>query len=130
MQMTFTLNFNHMLKKSIICCAMIGAVAVAVASSGGGDKRKSEPLKPEFTPIRTTNGFTLKAGATYMGSNLLSSVRGYNLVTYNTIVTYQKGNTVYILPQQIKIGSTTSQYKPVLQKSNFKLLDLKINLHK
>lgn len=120
-----------MLKKSIICCAMIGAVAFAAASSGGGDKRKSEPLKPEFAPIRTTNGFTLKSGPSYMGSNLLSSERKNNLVTYNTLVTYQKGNTVYILPQQIKMSITpASSFKPTTFRSNLNLLDLKINLHR
>ncbi|MFT3822398.1 MAG: hypothetical protein QM731_00710 [Chitinophagaceae bacterium] len=121
-----------MLKKSIICCAMIGAVAVAVASSGGGDKRKSEPLKPEFTPIRTTNGFTLslKSGSSYMGSNLLSSERKNNLVMYKTLVTYQKGNAVYILPQQIKVNVASSSFKPSTLKSNLNLLDLRINLHK
>jgi len=114
-----------MLKKTLISCAMIGAVALAaVASSGGGKKKSEAPLKPIYTPIRTTNGFTLKAGPSYTGSHILSSERSRNFITYSTVVTYQKGNTVYILPQQVK-----SNIKPTF-KTNLNLLDLKIKLHK
>ncbi|WP_162915633.1 hypothetical protein [Paraflavitalea soli] len=114
-----------MLKKTLISCAMIGAVALAaVASSGGGKKKSEAPLKPIYTPIRTTNGFTLKAGPSYTGSHILSSERSRNFITYSTVVTYQKGNTVYILPQQVK-----SAIKPTF-KTNLNLLDLKIKLHK
>ena len=66
MQANFTQKLNHMLKKTIISFAMIGAVALALASSGGGNKKKSEaPRKTEFTPIRTTHGFTLKAPSNF-----------------------------------------------------------------
>lgn len=110
-----------MLKKTIISFALIGAVALAVASSGGG-KKKTAARKPEFTPIRTTNGFTLKAGPMYAGSSIRSTERSVNTITYNTIVTYQKGNSVIILPHQTKM-STMSYFK-----SNLNFLDLKVRL--
>lgn len=125
MKANSTLKLDHMLKKTLISCAMIGAVALAAVGSSGGGKKKSEaPLKPIYTPIRTTNGFTLKAGPSYTGSHILSSERSRNFITYSTVVTYQKGNTVYILPQQVK-----SNIKPTF-KTNLNLLDLKIKLHK
>jgi hypothetical protein len=125
MKANSTLKLDHMLKKTLISCAMIGAVALAaVASSGGGKKKSEAPLKPIYTPIRTTNGFTLKAGPSYTGSHILSSERSRNFITYSAVVTYQKGNTVYILPQQVR-----SNIKPTF-KTNLNLLDLKIKLHK
>lgn len=127
MQANSTLKFNHMLKKSIISCAMIGVVTLALASSGGGGgKKKSSvtPLSTSFTPIRTTNGFTLKAGPAYTGSQIYSSERNHNFVTYNTLVTYQKGNTVYILPNRVTVNT-----KP-LYRSNLNVLDLRIRLRK
>lgn len=125
MKANSTLKLNHMLKKTLISCAMIGAVALAaVASSGGGKKKSETPLKPIYTPIRTTNGFTLKAGPSYAGSHIFSSERSRNFITYNTVVTYQKGSTVYMLPQQVKMNT-----KPTF-KTNLNLLDLKIKLHK
>jgi hypothetical protein len=124
MQTNSTLKFNHMFKKTLISCAMIGAVALAVASSGGGKKKSELPLIPSYTPIRTTNGFTLKAGPSYAGSHIFSTVRNQNSITYGTVITYQKGNTIFIMPQQVRMNT-----KPTY-KSNLNLLDFKIRLHK
>jgi hypothetical protein len=124
MNSNFTQKLNHMLKKTIISFVMVGAVALAVASSGGGDKKK-EARKAEFTPIRTTNGFTLKAGPAYTGSHTFGSIRNNNVISYNTVVTYQRGNSVFILPHQSRVNTTVPSYR-----SNLNLLDLRIRLHK
>ena len=134
MQANFTLKLNHMLKKTIISCAMIGTFALALASSGGGDKKKAESLrKPDFTPIRTTNGFTLKAGPAYTGSHTFYSVRTNNVVSCNTVVTYQQGNKVFILPYKnssrvnINVTPDKSTYQ---QHNNLNAFDLKFRLRK
>jgi len=115
-----------MFKKTIISCTMIGAVALALASSGGGNGKKSEaPRNTAFTPIRTTNGFTLKAGPTYSGSRIFSAERNKSYITYNTVVTYEKGNSVIILPHQARITTGSSAYR-----SNLRLLDIKFRLSK
>ncbi|MFL5746624.1 MAG: hypothetical protein ACJ751_18250 [Niastella sp.] len=123
-----------MLKKTIISCAMIGTFALALASSGGGDKKKAESLrKPDFTPIRTTNGFTLKAGPAYTGSHTFYSVRNNNVITCNTVVTYQQGNKVFILPYKsssrvnINVTPANSSYQ---QHNNLNAFDLKFRLRK
>lgn len=117
-----------MLKKTIISCAMIGAFALALASSGGGDKKKAEALrKPDFTPIRTTNGFTLKAGPTYTGSHIFSSVRTNNYITHNTVVTYQQGNKVFILPYKSRVNINPDQSS---HRNNLNAFDLKIRIRK
>lgn len=121
-----------MLKKTIISCAMIGAVALALASSGGGDKKRAETLrKPDFTPIRTTNGFTLKAGPMYTGSHVFTTVRSSNYITTNTVVTYQQGNKVFILPYKprvmprVIVSPDNTTYH-----TNLNAIDLKFRLHK
>lgn len=120
-----------MLKKTIISCAMIGAFALALASSGGGDKKKAEALrKPDFTPIRTTNGFTLKAGPTYTGSRTFSSVRSNNFITRSTVVTYQQGNKVFILPYNRSRAVNISSDKSSYNRNNLNAFDLKIRLRK
>jgi hypothetical protein len=132
MQRNSTQKLNHMLKKTIISCAMIGTFALALASSGGGDKKKVESLrKPDFTPIRTTNGFTLKAGPMYTGSHTFSSVRSNNVITRNTVVTYQQGNKVFILPyrnsSRVNINVTPDN---LTYRNNLNAFDLKIRLRK
>lgn len=100
---------------------MIGLVALAWASSGGGRKKTTSTLKSGFTPIRTSNGFTLKAGPQYMGSRVFNNQR--NPLMYNTLVTYQKGNAIYILPYRYKGNGAAS-------KNNLNVIDLKVRLHK
>ena len=120
-----------MLKKTIISCAMIGAVALALASSGGGDKKRAETLrKPDFTPIRTTNGFTLKAGPMYTGSHVFTTVRSNNYVTYNTVVTYQQGNKVFILPYKPRVSRMNVSTDNTTFRTNLNAIDLKFRLHK
>jgi hypothetical protein len=123
MQAIFTLNLNHMLKKSlVIAVVMIGTVVLALASSGGGGNKKQSlaSSKQGFTPLKSSYGLTLKAGPNYTGS-YISSRQGNNVLSYNTLVTYQKGNTIFILPYKYKLNTS---------RTNLNALDLKINIHR
>jgi hypothetical protein len=121
MQANYTLKLNHMLKKSIISMAMLGAVALALASSGGGDKKKAAVTSGVST-MKTSPGFSLRAGRSY--TNVLSVKSGAQSYTVsNTLLTYRKGNTIYLLP-------TYRTNKPLAQKSNLNLINVKVKLKK
>ena len=127
MQAIFTLNLNHMLKKSlVVAVVMIGTVVLALASSGGGGSKKKSlaSTKQGFAPLRASNGITLKAGPNYTGSYSYSSQRN-NILSYKTLVTYQKGNTIFILPYKYKLNTTRQAMK-----NNFNVLDLKISIRR
>jgi len=114
-------------KKALISSILLGFAAFAIASmGGGGNKSKEKATRPEFTPIRTTNGFTLKAGPSYRGSMIVGQEKGKNLVAYNSIVTYQKGNTTYILPVKYKLQTSAASQSG----SSLQMFNLKIKLHK
>jgi len=116
------------MRKTLISTLMLAVVGLAIASKGGGGDKKSGkvPLKTNFVPIRTTNGFTLKAGPTYAGSILTGTQAAREYVSFNSLITFQKGNSTYILPYTYKIN--TAIY---LRNSgnNLHLLDLRINMH-
>ena len=114
-------------KKLFTSLALVSVGVLAIASmGGGGSKSKEKTVKPEFTPIITTNGFTLKAGPVYHGSMMLGQERNKTIVSFNTIKTYQKGNTTYILPVRYKMQtSAVSQSGSSLQ-----MLNLRIKMHK
>ncbi len=114
------------MKGTLMSVLLVGAVIFAFGSKGGGgDKKKNNTLKTDFTPIRTIGGFTLKSGPAYTGSFLLSRERdNRGVISINTLVTYQKGNTIFILPYRYKLDFSSSP------KSNLQLLDLKIKMHK
>jgi hypothetical protein len=114
-----------MLKKFVIGFTMLSVVVLASASSGGGGNKKHDIVKSGFKPVSNASGFSLKAGIQYTGSHILNSIKDRDFVMYNTVFTYQNGNTVYILPYKYKLNTT----KPCF-KSNLNVLDLKVNLHR
>jgi hypothetical protein len=117
------------MRKTVICALMIAVVGFAIASKGGGgdNKKATIPLKTNFVPIRTTNGFTLKAGPSYSGSMIIGAEKTREFVSFSTLVTYQKGNSFYIMPHTYRIN--TSVYMRNNTGSNLSLLDLRINMH-
>jgi hypothetical protein len=128
MQANFTLNLHHMLKKSLVIgLAMVGTVALALASSGGGGSKKKSlaSAKQGFTPVKSSYGLTLKAGPSYSGSYVNSTQRN-NILSYNTLVTYQKGNTIFILPYKYKLNTS----RTAGSKNNLNAIDLRISIRK
>lgn len=126
-----TIKMRKLIRKTAISLLLVAVVGLTFASKGGGgDKKKAPafPFKTSFTPIRTTNGFTLKAGPAYTGSYLLGQETTQNYISLNTITTYQKGNTIFVLPYKYKV--TTSPYLNLSGKTNMQVLDFKFSLHK
>ncbi len=124
MQKIFTLNLNHMLKKSVVCATLMSVVVIGLASSGGGKKRTAIPT-PVFTPLRSTGNFTLRSRPDYAGSQGFSKMNDQNSTLYKSVVTYQKGNTIYVLPSTYRVSTSRQSFR-----SNLNVIDLKIRLRK
>jgi hypothetical protein len=117
---------NHSIVRKVASCFVLTAVAIITFGSsggGGGDKNKNRNFNKDFTPIRTSSGFTLKAGPTYNGSQLLNVRKQKDVVCLTSVVTYQKGNTTFILPYKSKMTKATV-------KNNLNAFDVKIKLSK
>jgi len=121
--------YKTLARKSAICFMLTAMAILAFASKGGGggDKGKSNPITNQFTPIRTSGGFTLKAGPTYRGSLLFNQEKKKDAVSFNSLVTYQRGNTTFILPYKSKVTLPSNKN---CFKSNLNVVDFKINLRK
>src|SRR2546423_4176740 len=89
-------------RKIAISLLLIGVTVFGFASIGGGRKSKVGSLKAEFTPIRVSSGFTLRSKPNYRGSLILKEEKFSNYIAYNSLITYQKGNSTYILPNKYK----------------------------
>lgn len=117
-----------MIRKALICASLLAMVGLALASKGGGgDKKANMPLKTSFVPIRTTTGFTLKTGPTFTGSMVTGAEKTPDYVSVHTLITYQHGNTTYIMPHTYHFNSGV--YMRNTSGSNLSLLDLRINMH-
>jgi hypothetical protein len=112
------------MKKLAILMLCVGLTFFAVASIGG-DKNKSKPkaVASNFLPLRTSKGYTLKSGPSYRGNIILKEERTPGAITYNSLITYQKGTSTYILPNKYRVPVQSS-------KSNLQLINLRIKLCK
>jgi hypothetical protein len=124
-----TIELRKLMRKLLISASLITVVGLAVASKGGGgdNKKANIPLKTNFIPIRTTTGITLKTGPEYSGSMFLATQKTHEYVSFNSLVTYQKGNMTYIMPHTYRIN--TNVYLKNNSGSNLSVLDLRINMH-
>jgi hypothetical protein len=119
------------MRQTVISTLLLAVVGLAIASKGGGgDKKKDKnvPLKTEFTPIRTTGNFTLKSTPAYSGSFFLGQEKTRTTISFNTLVTYEKGNSIFIMPYKYKMN--IPGINDGSSRNNLQLLDLRIKMHR
>lgn len=123
------MNIENTIKGYIKQAVVITALAIcgfsanaALGISGGGKVKAKNNMGIDFTPISVTNSFTLKGRLNYKGSQIMSEQRVPEVVAFNSVVTYQQGNTTYILPYKNVIPVAPSA-------NNLQLLNFKVNIH-
>lgn len=98
-------KLNLMFKKakiSLVVLMLSGIVFSAMADKGIGKKNKTKITLNinSGNSIRKSISLNLKAGLKYTGSLMSNQQISGTSYLNNTLVTYQKGNTVYIIPQK------------------------------
>lgn len=112
-----------MIKKSKIAAIVLlfcFVTYVAIADRGGfGRRNKIHFNIITLTTLKNSIAFNLKSGLTYRGNTILNQQQISNSIFTNTIVSYQKGNTIYILPYKQKVliqsYSPASGYKLIIR---------------
>ena len=96
---------NTFIKKLFTIALLTGIVSVAFADRGSGKKNKNRVLLniSNTASLKNTISFNLKTGLSYKGSLLSNHQTVGSSIMNNSIVTYQKGNTTYIIPYKHKI---------------------------
>ena len=120
--MLIIINQMKRISKIIFILILIGCSGIVVADRGGfGRKRNKVQLNINMLgSLKKSIPFNLKSGLTFRGSKLLNSQQIGN-TWYNTaLVSYKKGNTIYILPYKQKIlipnYSPESGYKLIIRR--------------
>ncbi len=127
MKTATNIQVRKLLLQALLSISMIVLVALAFASKGGGDKKKNVASKADFAPINISSAFTLKNGISYLGSHIFSQQKEKASLSVNAIITYQNGNTIYIMPYKYKVSISPLNSA---SKTNLQLLDFKIKMHK
>jgi len=87
--------------KILLVLTLCSGIAFStLADTGIGKKGRNKAALNIATPttLRNAVSLNLKLGLKYTGSLLVKQQTGVNSIFSSTLVTYQKGNTVYILP--------------------------------
>lgn len=97
-----------------------GVCLYAFADRGGFVKKNKTHLNINTNGnLKNSIAFNLKSGLTYRGSSILDQQQIGNSVISDAIISFKKGNTVYILPykQKIVIPEYTQQdgYKLIIR---------------
>jgi len=84
---------------------LFGTAQSVLADRGIGKKSKSKVTLNISTPatLRNSVSLNLKSGLRYTGSVFVNQKTVGNSMISNSMVTYQKGNTVYIIPYKQKV---------------------------
>jgi hypothetical protein len=98
-----------MIKISQISLLIVGLCGIMLL--GYADRGISKRGKTRITlninsskPFTSNLSFNLKTGLKYKGSLLSAPVKANNSPVFqSTVVTYQKGNTIYVIPYKQKI---------------------------
>ena len=94
------------LSKILLVAVVLFSTTLSVlADRGIGKKSKSKVTLNISTPttLRNSVSLNLRSGLRYTGSSLLNQSTLGNTMIINTLVSYQKGNTIYIIPYKQKV---------------------------
>lgn len=95
---------NKIAKILFLVAIFNGVMLTGFADRGVGKKSKPKvALNIAPTYGSSSVSFNLKSGLQYKGSLLNKVNTSGSSITYNNLVTFQKGNTIYILPYKQKI---------------------------
>ena len=124
-----TLQMKKLMRYVFFFMSFLIIVGLAFGSKGGDkNKKRNANLKTNFVPIRVISPFILKNGFSYSGSHILGMQKENSSFSVNSIITYQRGNTTFIMPYKYKVNNSAFNMPPA--KSNLQMLDVKISMHK
>lgn len=88
---------------------LLGLGNISFADRGAGKKSKAKTLlniNTTNTTLKSSLSLNIKSGLSYKGSLLagLNITPTNSTITSSTLLTYQKGNTTYIIPFKQKIA--------------------------
>ena len=119
-------SFTATIRLTAVSLLLFAVTALAFASKGGGDKKKHHEFDNSFTPINTASSFSLKKSPLYTGSIVSFHPEADHRISMNAMITYQRGNTTFILPYQYKVnvGSPTDYNS----RTNLQFLGVRIQM--
>lgn len=83
----------------LLTAVLNGIIFTSLADRGVGNTKKTIPS----SNFKSSISLNLKTGLKYKGSLLTGVSSNKTSLTTNNLVTYQKGNTIYVVPHKQKM---------------------------
>ena len=98
------ITIGKILQRKLFVVILLAVSAITAFATLGDGKVKTSKAKKSLLSSRdvTVSNFSLKSGYTFRGSQVINT-QAERYINLNTVVTYQKGNTTYILPLKKKV---------------------------
>ena len=98
-------HIKCLLQKKLVTILFVTASVACFATLGDGGKKSTKPTGLLTTPSGQYNAknFSLKSAYPYRGGHLVTLEQPKNYIMLNTVVTYQKWNSTYIMPLKKKV---------------------------
>jgi hypothetical protein len=100
----------RILRRAFAVCVLAAITISAFAILGDKDKN----VKKQSRSLLTNQNFSIKPGFfslksnyNFRGNHIINNNKPAQYIKLNTVLTYQKGNTTYIVPLKKKIYITT-----------------------
>jgi len=93
------------LRRKLAVILLIAVSAVTAFATLGDGKIKYDRAKGSLLSNKTklnSHSFSLKSGYTFRGNQVINT-KNEKYISLNTVITYQRGNTTYILPLKKKV---------------------------
>ncbi len=101
---------ERFIKKASIILALVSVTTVVFADRGTGKKsnkvKTTLNINTSSSSLKSSILSNLKNGLAYKGSLLANRQVSNSLIVNNNLMTYQKGNTTYIIPFKSKMTVT------------------------
>ena len=99
------LNIWKVAGRKLVVIALIAVSSIASFATLGDGNKKTNKTTSSLLSSRTSKPgtFSLRSGYTYRGNQVLNTESQKRYISLNTTVTYQRGNTTYIVPLKKKV---------------------------
>ncbi|MDQ6889253.1 MAG: hypothetical protein M3Z56_03105 [Bacteroidota bacterium] len=88
----------------LVVLVFCGVYFIASADRGGFVKKNKTRLNIETAgTLKNSISFNLKSGVNYRGSFLINQKQVGNSLVSDALISYKKGNTIYLLPYKQKV---------------------------
>jgi hypothetical protein len=100
---------KRLIKRKIATAVLVTASVAAFATLGDDGGKKGSKFN---SSENTFTAFSLRTRYNYKSNSLFSPSEPQKYIMLNTVVTYQKGNTTYILPLKKRVLLDKIKFNP------------------